>query len=442
MAPTTWTVVGREPVCARPAPGEVHRQESRTALVMSEADTEDSSEARQHEVYFTSSESDGPHFLIHSTSEEDEDEGASRATAVSVTTMESLASTDVGSDCTSEGGEPLPAVDVSSLAPELVAALVKQVETYFSDCSLAKDLFLLKHVKRQREGFVSLKLLAGYKRIKTISRDWRVLAAALRTSTVLHVNAEGTKVKRKVPLPLTLRKDVLTSRTIVAVNIPAPQASMASLATLFSTYGTVASLQVFRPKPDGGGVAPELQSLLSRVSEVASTTCAVVEYEDVWGAARAFHEVVDPPMTLHVLHRSRRSSAQVNRTLTTPTPTLTPKGRRKSDGGVCAEALRERLKVGPVKYQQRRIVESSASECDEGASGRKRWRHGSRPDNRQPLPHRTSQNLVGSSRSVPSSPASSRRKETVAPLSITRVPRGPDGTRGFSGFRPIAQSSH
>jgi len=37
----------------------------------------------------------------------------------------------------------------------------------------------LKHVKKNKEGFVSLKLVASFRKIKKISKDWRHLAFAI-----------------------------------------------------------------------------------------------------------------------------------------------------------------------------------------------------------------------------------------------------------------------
>ncbi len=48
-----------------------------------------------------------------------------------------------------------------------------QVEFYFSDANICKDKFLLKHVKRNKEGFVSLKLISSFKRLKHLTKDWR-----------------------------------------------------------------------------------------------------------------------------------------------------------------------------------------------------------------------------------------------------------------------------
>ena len=47
------------------------------------------------------------------------------------------------------------------------------MEFYFSNANITKDKFLLKHVKRNKEGFVSLKLISSFKRVKHLCKDWR-----------------------------------------------------------------------------------------------------------------------------------------------------------------------------------------------------------------------------------------------------------------------------
>lgn len=49
--------------------------------------------------------------------------------------------------------------------PQLVRRIVAQVEFYLSDENLAKDAFLLKHVQKNKLGFVSIKLLTSFKKV-------------------------------------------------------------------------------------------------------------------------------------------------------------------------------------------------------------------------------------------------------------------------------------
>merc|ERR1719242_1689054 len=72
---------------------------------------------------------------------------------------------------------------------ELCEKITTQVEFYFSDANITKDKFLLKHVKRNKEGFVSLKLISSFKRVKHLTKDWRQVAFAIKKcSKRLEVN--------------------------------------------------------------------------------------------------------------------------------------------------------------------------------------------------------------------------------------------------------------
>ena len=48
---------------------------------------------------------------------------------------------------------------------ELVAQINEQVEFYFSDEHILKDAFLLKHARRNRDGYISLKLITSFKKV-------------------------------------------------------------------------------------------------------------------------------------------------------------------------------------------------------------------------------------------------------------------------------------
>lgn len=48
---------------------------------------------------------------------------------------------------------------------DLIQRMVKQIEYYLSDENLAKDAFLLKHVRRNKMGYVNIKLLTSFKKV-------------------------------------------------------------------------------------------------------------------------------------------------------------------------------------------------------------------------------------------------------------------------------------
>jgi len=97
-------------------------------------------------------------------------------------------------------------------APEVAAKIIHQVENMFSDEHLGKDGFLLKHVRRRSDGFVSLKLVAGLRKVKQISREFPVILTALQKSDKLEVNNEGTKIRRIEPLTPYLKSLPIASQ--------------------------------------------------------------------------------------------------------------------------------------------------------------------------------------------------------------------------------------
>lgn len=137
---------------------------------------------------------------------------------------------------------------------ELADKICAQVEYYFSDESITKDAFLLKHVKRNKEGYVSLKLISSFKKVKHLSRDWRVVGAALTRSKKLELNPQGIKLRRVDPLPLF--DQTTPSRTILAVGIPREKLTVESVAEIFKPCGEIALIRVLKP---GRPVPPEVK---------------------------------------------------------------------------------------------------------------------------------------------------------------------------------------
>lgn len=56
---------------------------------------------------------------------------------------------------------------------ELIQKLVAQIEYYLSDENLEHDAFLLKHVRRNKLGFVSVKLLTSFKKVNLNAKKKR-----------------------------------------------------------------------------------------------------------------------------------------------------------------------------------------------------------------------------------------------------------------------------
>ncbi|XP_023674682.1 la-related protein 6b [Paramormyrops kingsleyae] len=180
---------------------------------------------------------------------------------------------------------------------ELRLKVAAQLEYYLSDENLTEDAFLLKHIQKNRMGYVSLKLLTSFKKVRELTRDWRTTLAAAHCSRLLQVNEEGTKVRRRDPVPEWLLC-IPTSKLLLAWNLLGdvgaeeraalglePPGLMERAMKLFGSYGAIASLRILRP---GKELPVELRRYAKRYAELGRKVCAVVEYEQLEAARRAY----------------------------------------------------------------------------------------------------------------------------------------------------------
>ncbi|XP_061587396.1 la-related protein 6-like [Cololabis saira] len=165
-----------------------------------------------------------------------------------------------------------------------------QLENMFSDSHLAEDSFLLKHVLRNKQGYVSLKLLTSFKKIKSLTSDWKVTLMAAECSDLLEVNDDCTKVRRKEPLPSWLQ----CSPTNKFLLIWGGQGDVASqghdslllkVLQRFGDNGSVASVWILHP---GDDLPKELQQYAKRNKQLSRVVCAVVKFNSLEGAREAF----------------------------------------------------------------------------------------------------------------------------------------------------------
>ncbi len=157
-----------------------------------------------------------------------------------------------------------------------------KVEFYFSDANILKDAFLLKHVRLNKQGYVSLKLITSFKKVKTLTKDFRVVAYSLRQSDKLEINEDGNKVRRIEPLPEY--DETTPSRTVVAVNLPIENPTIETVAELFSKCGDIALIRILRP---GKSVPQDVKKHINKHPEIGTTVCAVVEFEAHESAKKA-----------------------------------------------------------------------------------------------------------------------------------------------------------
>jgi len=84
---------------------------------------------------------------------------------------------------------------VTNAAPELLGAIRKQIEHYFSFDNLLKDTFLREHMDLC--GWLPFSLIAGFKAIRKLASDVSLLSAAVCNSPTLEVNPATTHLRLK-----------------------------------------------------------------------------------------------------------------------------------------------------------------------------------------------------------------------------------------------------
>ncbi|XP_007489026.1 la-related protein 6-like [Monodelphis domestica] len=270
--------------------------------------------------------------------------------------------------------------------PQLVRNIIAQVESYLSNENLAQDAFLLKHVQKSKLGFVSIKLLTSFKKVKCLTRDWRLTCYALRSSAMLEVNEEGTKVRRRIPVPDWLL--VLSHTKLLLVwedpepgfpreSTVQPPGFLAAVSNLFGPFGALTSIRVLRP---GKKLPPDVLPYATRYPELLHCPCALVQFESVEAAGQAFTTLQEDPRGFRVVR-------------------LAKKGHRQNGPGV------EGGSIPPAP-----CASSEAQEPQTSFS----------PNLLGPLPTVTHSWSWGPN-PVPPLPR----------LDVSRLPHGPDGTRGF-----------
>ena len=93
---------------------------------------------------------------------------------------------------------------------------------------------------------MSVKLISSFKRIKHLTKDWRVVAYAIEHfSDKLQLNDDKVKVRRLDPLPEF--DETIHSRTILATGFQMVKISIESVADFFKDCGEIALVRILRP---------------------------------------------------------------------------------------------------------------------------------------------------------------------------------------------------
>lgn len=87
-----------------------------------------------------------------------------------------------------------------SRVKQVLADIAKQVDFWFGDANLHKDKFLREQIEKSRDGYVDISLLISFNKMKKLTTDGKLIARALKSSAVVELDLEGTRIRRKKPL--------------------------------------------------------------------------------------------------------------------------------------------------------------------------------------------------------------------------------------------------
>lgn len=133
-----------------------------------------------------------------------------------------------------------------------------------------------------------------FPQVKYLTRDWRLTLYALKFSALLEVNKEGTKVRRRLPVPEHLLS-VPPSKLLLAwelqpreQDLPLQKNFLDTITRMFSPFGAISSIRLLRP---GRKLPADVRRYSARFPELLSRCCALLEYESLESARSAFESL-------------------------------------------------------------------------------------------------------------------------------------------------------
>ena len=333
--------------------------------------------------------------------------------------------------------------------PELQERIVKQVEWYFSDENLLKDSFLMKHINRNKQGYVSLKLVASLRKVKALTKDWQAVLLSMRHSSSLALNEEATKIRRITAAPKVDYSHV--SRTVIITNYPESEPTVHDIEKQFGRFGDVTLVRMLHP---GRAIPLDVKPRKEQFPSLGKELCILIEYESEEGAKVAFRKFND--------QQSWRDEMKVNllgEKKSSPETTATTKEEKKEDSKTPSELSTTAAgsadgKKKRKKSNQKTTTTTSSSSQQHQLKGRYsrekspgRFSNSNTPSPRQsrdssPAPHRK---YTPPSSSV--SPDVHRKRSAGAKYSpelVRRTRLHPDACKDYtsdSGFSTGSRSS-
>ncbi|KAK4378405.1 hypothetical protein RND71_000267 [Anisodus tanguticus] len=283
--------------------------------------------------------------------------------------------------------------------------IIKQVEYQLRDMRLLANENLLRQMNKDPEGFVPISSVSATKKIKSLITNQQTLAHALLSSTKLIRSSDGKKVKRRIPFTDKDKED-LQLRTVVAENLPDDH-SHHNIEKIFKVAGSVKTIRVCHPQD------PNLSHARGDIG-ISNKLHALIEFENPEAAERAVEKLND--------ERNWRKGLRV-RLLLRCSPKSVLKSRKCEFDGCFDD------EDGLPSEDSDNNVEAGVG------SAKKSWNKGLGKLRMRPQIH-GGRGLLAS---LPQYSSSSGLSEGPV-RQVTKGPRMPDGTRGFTMGRgkPLA----
>ncbi|XP_027758972.1 la-related protein 7 isoform X3 [Empidonax traillii] len=135
-----------------------------------------------------------------------------------------------------------------SRVKQVLADIAKQVDFWFGDVNLHKDRFLREQIEKSRDGYVDISLLVSFNKMKKLTTDEKLIARAVKNSSVVELDLEGTRIRRRQPLG-EKPKDV-DSRTVYVELLP-KNVNHSWIERVFGKCGNVVYVSIPRYKSTG-----------------------------------------------------------------------------------------------------------------------------------------------------------------------------------------------
>ena len=333
--------------------------------------------------------------------------------------------------------------------PEQREKVMKQVEWYFGDENLLKDSFLMKHINRNKQGYVSLKLVASLRKVKAITKDWTVVQESIRGSELLELNEDGTKIRRLAPAP-----EVDYSRlpkTIIITNYHSEEPNADEVEEEFSQHGEVAGVQILYP---GKAIPLDVKSCRAQHPAIGKEVCVLVEYSSGASARRACSKNSSSEnwrQTMEVKLLVEPEDSQ-EKAVKEERPNKKDNGKKQKNEKADKAKPSKSKRGGAERDGQQKSVTKHSSTPQRRLNGRHQSSladynsdsgYSCRSASNSPMPSPKLTRRLHSEHQHMAPPASRQAAETGRPMShiqrltkdvsvvVIRQPSGPDGSRGF-----------